>query len=255
MPSRNLAARVGRWSAHHRRTAILGWLGLFLASIFLAGSLGLTTLKSEELGDGESKQADQILADAGFNERAAEQVLIQTRDARPAAKDDAFRAAVTDVMTRLHRFDTVTEIENPYLPKNVGQISRDGRSAIVGFEILGDEDEAEERVVPIEAAIAEAQRSHTALRVEQFGDASAAKAISESFEEDFKKAETLSLPITLAILLLAFGALVAAGLPLLLGLTAVAGTIGLLGPLSQLFPLDDAVTSVVLLIGLAVGVD
>ena len=91
--------------------------------------------------------------------------------------------------------------------------------------------------------------------VGQFGDASADKAISKAFEDDFKKAEVLSLPITLLILVVAFGALVAAGVPLLLGLTAVAATIGLLAPISQLFPMDESVSSVVLLVGLAVGVD
>jgi RND superfamily putative drug exporter len=104
-------------------------------------------------------------------------------------------------------------------------------------------------------ATAAAQRAHPEVTIAQFGDASAGKALSEAFEEDFQRAEFLSLPITLVILVVAFGALVAAGLPLLLGLTAVAATIGLLGPLSQLVAVDEAVASVVLLIGLAVGVD
>ena len=93
------------------------------------------------------------------------------------------------------------------------------------------------------------------MRVEQFGDASAGKALSERFEEDFQKAEVTSLPITLLILIVAFGALVAAGIPLLLAATAVAATIGLIGPISQIVPVDEAISSVVLLIGLAVGVD
>ena len=103
--------------------------------------------------------------------------------------------------------------------------------------------------------MARLDRAHPRLRIEQFGDASADKALSKAFEDDFRKAEFLSLPITLVILVLAFGALVAAGLPLLLGLSAVAITLGLLAPLSQLFPVDEAISSVILLVGLAVGVD
>ena len=91
--------------------------------------------------------------------------------------------------------------------------------------------------------------------VGQFGDASANKALSKSFSDDFKKAEFLSLPITLIILIVAFGALVAAGVPLLLGLTAVMATLGLVAIPSQFVPMDDTVSSVVLLVGLAVGVD
>jgi RND superfamily putative drug exporter len=103
--------------------------------------------------------------------------------------------------------------------------------------------------------VAQAQAEHPGLRIEQFGDASAGKALSAEFEKSFKKAEQLSLPITLLILILAFGALVAAGIPLLLAMSAVAGTIGLVGVFSQLVPVDESIASVILLIGLAVGVD
>ena len=65
----------------------------------------------------------------------------------------------------------------------------------------------------------------------------------------------MSLPLTLLILIIAFGALVAAGIPLFLAATAVAATIGLIGPISHIVPVDEAIASVVLLIGLAVGVD
>ncbi len=78
---------------------------------------------------------------------------------------------------------------------------------------------------------------------------------SASLDDDFKRAEFLSLPITLLILIFAFGALVAAGVPLLLGITAVIGTLGLVAPISQIVPMEESAASVILLIGLAVGVD
>src|SRR6201999_2180962 len=106
-----------------------------------------------------------------------------------------------------------------------------------------------------EAAVASLQKAHPDYRIEQFGDASAGKALDASLSKDFQRAETLSLPITLLILIVAFGALVAAGVPLILGLTAVLATLGLIGPISQIFPMDSSINSVVLLIGLAVGVD
>ncbi len=105
------------------------------------------------------------------------------------------------------------------------------------------------------AATAAAQKAHPDLRIEQFGDASADKALSASLDDDFKRAEFLSLPITLIILIVAFGALVAAGVPLLLGITAVIGTLGLVAPISQIVPMEESASSVILLIGLAVGVD
>jgi anti-anti-sigma factor len=256
MPPRpNLAQRAARWSAEHRRIAILGWLAIVIASVFIGSAVGTKYIADEDLGVGESRQADQILADAGFSDRATEQVLLQSRDSATTVTDPAFRTAINDVVARLQRFPTIVDLKSPLAPENAGQISKDQRSALVVFDITGDSDATKERVGPILDAVATLNRAHPGIRIEQFGDASADKALSKAFEDDFRKAETLSLPITLVILVLAFGALVAAGLPLLLGLSAVAITLGVLAPLSQVVPVDEAIASVILLVGLAVGVD
>lgn len=165
------------------------------------------------------------------------------------------RAAASDLAARLKAVPHVERVVSPYDTSAPGQVSTDGRSALLSFDIQGDDDVALDRVDATLAATAAVQSAHHDLRVEQVGSASAEKALDESMGDDFKRAETLSIPLTLLILLVAFGALVAAGLPLLLGLTAVGATFGLLGPLSQLAPVNDAIGSVVLLIGLAVGVD
>ena len=150
----------------------------------------------------------------------------------------------------------VVDVQSPLAPANEGQISRDRRSALVTFDIRGDADLAEERVGPVlDVGRRSSTARHPGLRIEEFGDASAAKALIKAFEDDFRKAELLSLPITLLILVVAFGALVAAGIPLLLGLSSVIITLGLLAPISQLWPVDQSISSVILLVGLAVGVD
>jgi RND superfamily putative drug exporter len=235
--------------------AIFGWIALVVASVFIGGAVGTKHLASEDLGTGESRKADQILADAGFTKRAGEEVLVQATRPGPTVRDPAFRAGIQDVVVRLRRFPAVIDVRSPLTPDNAGQISRDGRSALVQFDIKGDSKTAKERVGPILDAVAQLDRAHPQLRIEEFGTASADKALSKAFQDDFRKAEVLSLPITLVILVLAFGALVAAGLPLMLGLSAVAITLGLLAPVSQVFPVDEAISSVILLVGLAVGVD
>src|SRR3954469_17267550 len=254
MPGRNLTARAAHWSAQHRKIAIFGWLGAVLASIFLAGAFGLNTIKPENQGVGESRTADRIEAKAGFFEKANENVHIRALGSE-TVHSPRFRAAIDDVAATVSRFATVRNVKDPLRVGDEGQISRDRRSALVNFDLLGGQDKAEDRVGAILTAVAAAQRRHPGFRIEQFGDASANKALSKALEDDFKKAETLSLPITLLILVIAFGALVAAGLPLLLGLSAVAITLGILAPLSQISAVDESVQSVVLLIGLAVGVD
>ena len=208
------------------------------------------------MGNGSSKTADQAVANADFPDEASEQVLVQSRNGssqrhRPGVQGRRRRRRRRASARAKH----VTEVESPYAKGNEGQISKDGRSALVTFKVAGDDDAVDDHVDASLAAIAAAQKAHPDLRVEQFGDASAGKALNESFEKDFQRAETLSLPITLLILLVAFGALVAAGVPLLLGITAVVGTLGLIAPISQIVPMADAASSVILLVGLAVGVD
>src|SRR5215217_1128230 len=116
-------------------------------------------------------------------------------------------------------------------------------------------EDAEDKIDPALNTVAKLDNAQSGYRIEEFGDASASKALDKAFEDDFRKAEVTSLPITLIILILAFGALLAAFVPLLLAITAVAAAISLIGPISQIWPVDEAISSVVLLIGLAVGVD
>ena len=181
-------------------------------------------------------------------------MLVQARG-NGKATDANFTLAVKDTTKRLQATKYVTNVESPLTKGNEGQISKDGRSALITFSIPGDGDITKDRVDTSEATVAAAQKAHPDLRIEQFGDASADKALSAWLDNDFKRAETLSLPITLIILIVAFGSLVAAGVPLILGLTAVVATLGLVGPISQIFPMDESISSVILLIGLAVGVD
>jgi len=254
MQSQSFAARAGRWSAQHRKKAILGWFAFVILATVLGGMVGTKTLADEDTGNGESRRGDQIIEAAGFPDETGETVLVQGRGDLKVG-DPRFTAAVEDVIAELEQTAGVSGIENPFDEQFAGNVSDDGRSVLVNFELPGDEDAAKEAVEAPLATVAALQKQHPEVLLGQFGDASAEKEIGEAFEEDFQKAEFLSLPITLVILLIAFGALVAAGLPLLLGATAVMGTIGLLGPISQLHPLEESSSSVVLLVGLAVGVD
>src|SRR5262245_5107335 len=252
MQSRNLAARVGRWSAQHRKTAILGWIAFVVLATFLGGSVGQNMLKDSATGNGESKRGDMIVDAAIFPEKAGEQVLIQGK----SADDPAVTAAVKDVVSRLEQIKGVSEIESPLnSDQRANTISKDGRSVVVNFSIPGSEEHAKTLVDKPLAAVAAAQKANPDVRVEEFGMVSAGKEIEAQDAKDSKRSELISYGITLLILLVAFGAMVAAGVPLLLGATAVAATIGLLGPVSQVFPLADAVAQVVIVIGLAVGVD
>ena len=250
--SQNLAARMGRWSADHWKTATFGWLAFVLVAFALGGMAGTKSIDPNTAGPGESGRMDRIL-DAGFKRPAGESVLIQSRSL--SATDPAFTAAVEDVVTRLSKLGIVQNVRSPLEQGNAGQISRNGNAALVEFEIRGAKDKAAEKIDPVLDQVDAAQQAHPQLFIGEFGDASSVKAVETAFADDLGKAGLLSLPITLVILVIAFGALVAAGIPLVLALTAVFATFGLVAVTSQLVPAATQAGAIVLLIGLAVGVD
>ena len=250
--SRNLAARAGRWSAQHRKTAIWGWLGCVLLMFVLGSAAGTVTQENAQSGVGESGRAS-VAVHKAFPKHVSEEVLINSASLR--ASDASFRAVVADVQRRLAAAPYTRALESPYAAGNRARISADGHSALVRFEIAGNETQAKDRVDATLSATKAAQAAHPGFTVAQFGEASAEKEISDVIGKDFQRALVTSLPITLLILLITFGALVAASIPLLLALTAVMGTIGIVALISNLSPVDQSINEVILLIGLAVGVD
>jgi uncharacterized membrane protein YdfJ with MMPL/SSD domain len=250
--NRNLAARMGRWSASHWKTATFGWLAFVLVAFALGGAVGTNMIDANAPGPGESGRMDRIL-DAGFEQPAGENVLVQSDSL--TVFDPAFEAAIADVVARISKLQVVQHVRSPLDPANAGQIAPNKHAALVQFEIRGDPDDAADEIDPVLAAVDDVQRAHPGVFVGEFGDASAVDAVVTQYEDDLGKAGLLSLPITLIILVVAFGALVAAGIPLLLALTAVLATFGLIALPSQIFPVAMQAPAVVLLIGLAVGVD
>jgi uncharacterized membrane protein YdfJ with MMPL/SSD domain len=251
---RNLAAVAGAWSARHRRRAVAGWL-VFVAVAYAVGMVvGQRQLTDVQMANGGARQANAIYERA-FPYHSAEQVLIQGRDGVRLGSP-ILASAVHDLVARLRRLPTVADIRSPLEPSGRALRSGDGRSMLVTFNVAGDFNRAQTNVASALAATAAAARDHPRVRVEEFGAASANRALMDVFVTDAKKAEYTSLPVTLVILVFAFGALVAAGIPLLLGATAVMAALGLVGPLSHLIPVNQGqIDAVVALIGLAVGVD
>jgi uncharacterized membrane protein YdfJ with MMPL/SSD domain len=250
---RNLAARMALWSAHHRKIAIFGWLA-FVIVIFAISKVAITqqTIVFETAGPGESGRADAILYE-DFKQPAGESILIQNPQLK--AGSPAFRAVVKSVIDGVTPLPAVAKVESPFdVVDNSGLISDDQHSVLVPIEIKGLSDDASDKVDPIVDQVAALQKANPDFTIGSFGQ-STEKALFAAFMDDLLKAGAFSIPLTLIILLVAFGALVAAGIPLLLGLTAVLGTMGLVAIISQALPMSDSVSAIILLIGLAVGVD
>jgi uncharacterized membrane protein YdfJ with MMPL/SSD domain len=249
----NVAARMARWSAHHRKIAIFGWLASVIV-LFAIGNFVITqkSIVFETSGPGESGRADTILYE-DFKQPAGEAVLIQNRELK--AGSPAFRAVVKSTIDELTPLPEVAKVESPFnVEENSGLISDDEHSVLVPVEITGSSDDASDRVDPIVDRVEAIQKANPDFTIGSFGE-STDKEVTAAFMDDLLKAGILSIPLTLIILLVAFGTLVAAGIPLLLGLTAVLGTMGLVALISQVLPMAESVGAIILLIGLAVGVD
>jgi uncharacterized membrane protein YdfJ with MMPL/SSD domain len=249
----NVAARAGRWSAAHWKTATFGWLALVVCAVAIGQAVGTMKLTDSEQSTGASARAQAILDRAGFKDHAGESVLIQSTTR--TASDPAFRQEVGRAVARLGRLSQIQSLRSPLTPADHGQISKDGHSALVEFDIKGSPDTASDRVQPVLNAVAGLQRAAPGFTVAEFGDASGNLQLNKTINDGISKAERLSLPITFLVLLVAFGAFVAAGLPVLLAFSAVLGSGGLAAVASHFVHAADATSSVMLLMGMAVGVD
>ncbi|MGF1239727.1 MMPL family transporter [Streptomyces sp. 2-6] len=249
---RGVAARAGGWSARHRWAAVGIWVLFVVLAMGLGSAAGRLDVKESDQLSGETHTAAKIIEDAGIKEPASETVLVQSRDGAVRAGDAAFRAAVADVVKAVGATGRVTDVKSPYDTKTV---SKDGRSALVQFDVRGDAESAGDRIEPVLKAVEGVQKEHTSLRIEEIGGASMQKQYADAFGDDFQQAEYSAVPVALGILLIAFGALVAALLPVALAITAIMATMGLMGIVSHLQPMSDTANSVMLLVGMAVGVD
>ena len=255
MSTLNLAGRAGRWSAAHWKRALFGWLVFAIAAMVIGGAVGHVQMKDSDYASGEAGAAIRMLQGAGLIQPATENILVQSH--RYDASSPAFVSTVAALAQTLALQPNVTNIQNPMFKQGGGgQISRDGHSVLLQFDVRGDPNTAKDRIKPILDAVAGVQKGNLSFSVREVGDASANYEIGKTFNKDFANAERLTIPLTLLILLAAFGALVAAGLPVLLAFSAVLASLGLFSLVTHASSGDYQSTSaVILLVGMAVGVD
>jgi uncharacterized membrane protein YdfJ with MMPL/SSD domain len=250
----NLAGRAGRWSASHWKMAAFGWIAFATLAVVLGGAVGAKQMKAWAIANGESRRAEQILDRASFKIPARESVLVQSRTA--TVDQPAFVAAVASLVQSLSDQKNVRDIVSPIDHPHAGLVSRDRHSALVQFDVKGKLADAKDKMAPILAAVEGAQAGNPSVIIAEFGQASADYQLGRRFAHDMHHAEVTSLPLTVAILLIAFGALVAAGLPVLLAFSAVLAATGLNAVVSHVVPTDQqTLSAIILMLGMAVGID
>jgi uncharacterized membrane protein YdfJ with MMPL/SSD domain len=252
--SNNIAARMGRWSASHWKTAVFGWLAFVIVAIFVGTFVGTKNIKTEDANVGQAHKADQILKQA-FPQVDPQTELVLVQSSSKTVRDPAFRAAVKDVESTIAGNPAIKNVRSPLDPAHADQVSTDGRSAMVVWDMKGTYENAKPKIDGIVSAVGKAADRHPAFYIAEAGSVSSGKALDKMFSDQLKLAGERSIPITVIVLLLVFGALVAVGVPLLVALSSVIATVFLVALPSHLVPMDQNVSAVILLVGLAVGVD
>ncbi|SCF88568.1 putative drug exporter of the RND superfamily [Streptomyces sp. Cmuel-A718b] len=236
----NISVRTARWSALHPWRAITGWLVFVVLCLGAGITAGTHQATTRDYWVGEAGRAEQLATEAGLQRRPVEHVTIRG--------DDGAEAAARDVAARMAKLPEVASVADPVR-------SRDGDTLRVSVTLEGPELEGKKNVVPLLAETAKVAKAHPGLRIEETGSPAISKGVNDQRDEDLALSERISLPVTLVTLLVVFGSAVMAGVPLLLALTSIAAAMGLNMLASHLIPDAGVGTNLILLIGLAVGVD
>ncbi|GCD95645.1 MMPL family transporter [Embleya hyalina] len=242
-----LPVRVAGWSARRPWWAIAGWV-LFVALCLGAGiAAGTNTATSEDYRVGEAGRGEALAAQGGLEQRPMERVLI-TAEAGAERVGPEADAAAAEIADRMRRLPEVSSVGAPVR-------SADGRALRVDVTMKGEEQDGKKHVDPLLAQTAKVRAEHPKLRIAESGGPSISKDVQGQRGDDLAKTEMIALPITLITLFIVFRSAAMAAVPLVLALSAIAAAVGLSMLASHVFPDAGVGTNVILLIGLAVGVD
>jgi putative drug exporter of the RND superfamily len=248
--------RVARWSARHRFRVIAAWVVLFVAGGWLTSSYlsGALTTQANFANNPDSKQAQTLLEQRLTGPQRSNEVVIVRSDSKTVG-DPAFKAYVARLKGDVDALGpgVVQATVDPY---RAGDrfVSDDRHATLIPVTMAGSLDDADKHIDRVLDRTLRA--AHPAgFRVWVAGEATAAKDSNTIAEQDLRKGETIGVVAALAILVVVFGTLAAAVVPVVLAILAIVVALGLVSLLGLAFDLSFFVTNMVTMIGLAVGID
>ncbi|MFI5654816.1 MMPL family transporter [Streptomyces anulatus] len=243
---RHLPVRMARWSARHAGRAIAGWFAFVVLCLVAGIALGTNEATTKDFWVGEAGRAEATATEGGLERSPTERIMIRARSGELDMA--AAGAAAQDVTERMRDLPEVESVAAPVR-------SRDGEVLLVSVVLNGPELKGKKNVVPLLEQTAAVGADHPDLVVEETGSPAISKGVNDQRDEDLALSERISLPVTVITLLIVFGSVIMAGVPLLLALSSIAAAIGLSMVASHVMPDAGVGTNLILLIGLAVGVD
>jgi uncharacterized membrane protein YdfJ with MMPL/SSD domain len=265
---------VAAWSARHRWPVFGLWfvatIGLFIISLLAGGTRSVEAVSNGERSKYEAGEAYVVYsaanASVGQQAPASQQFLLIVSSPNGTVDDPAFKAAIDDISKRLTALqapvDGVTGpvfeqlVDPTTAPASAGLISPDRTTVRIVARVPGDGAVLAQRLEPVPAIVAEIKDAHAGYRIHVLNNTLANNEISTLINGGLDASLRLTIPLTFLILLIAFGTVVAAVIPLVLAVTALLAAFGILGLFSQyVTPVSPYASQLVLLIGLAVAVD
>ncbi|MFJ9415185.1 MMPL family transporter [Streptomyces sp. NPDC101227] len=246
MAQRPIAVRMAGWSARHPWRGLAVWLAFVVLSLGVGSAMGTHSATADDYRTGEAGRAETMAAEGHLDHEPVEQVLISARSGPLDAA--AADAAARDVTARMRKLPEVKRVASAVR-------SADGGTLRIEVTMKGADADAKKHVAPLAAQAEAVQRSHPALRVEETGSPSVSVGVETQRGDDLALSEAITLPITLLTLLAVFGSAVMVAVPLLLALTSIAASFGLSMIVSHVLPDAGVGMNVIILIGMAVGVD
>ncbi len=240
-------AAAARTAARRPRLTIALWFALIAACVAAGSIAGMRSLSTAASGTGESARADAWLTAAGLHNESTENVLVTSNSAARTGR------AVVALEAHARRLPVVASVDGPDRSPELSRAG--GRAALVAISVRGDPNQVDSHAAEVQRLVGQLAAGQPGVSFQEAGSGSVDNGITKIVDSSLHRAELISIPITLLILVLAFGALVAASVPLLLGLTSVGATLGALGLVSHIAPNGSSTAPVVVLIGLAVGID
>ncbi len=248
--------RLASFSVRRPWLVVATWVAILVAAGIAASRVGeVLTTAAVNYVDTDSISANELVEEKLYGSLPGQEiVVIQSQD--KTIDDPEFAALVTEVTDAFRANTASTEsIVNAFeASPEAGLISEDRRTTILPVTLTGERLEADKLVEPL-LEITREHDGHDGFTVVMSGDGSAALAFTEQSEKDLQSAEIIGIPIAILILLVVFGALVAAGMPIILGLLAIAVAVGLSAVIGTQFELSVFLVNFVTTMGLAVGID
>lgn len=243
---------LARMAALHPWRMIGAWVVVLSFAIVSAGSLGDVLTDEGALSvETESETAEQIWGEH-FEANGAPQEYVLVESDGLTFDDPAFSATVSTLVEELTKAESV-ESAVSYLDGAPGLTSSDGTVALVVVTLGGDGDTSELAAPVVEAV--NAADAAAGFRVTTIGNGSVNTEFNELAEETLQRGEVFGIPAALVILVVVFGAVVAAGIPLLLAIVSIVVAVGLTAVVGQMMDLSTFVMNMITMIGLAVGID